>query len=178
MEDLPELVEGVITHLKFHGRDVETRQTFHMMQELPAPLSYTGYPFANGDGGECVTGWVDLAARGDSGFIAVMVQGPRDASYLVEPISWSPALDEAAAREGAATLWRMVRATQNGLDDPVIRFLEANQRARTRRRLIHSGMAQERVDELLAAFDALLERQGRPWDAEEAYRWVLAQPPR
>jgi hypothetical protein len=28
-----------------------------------------------------------------------------------------------------------------------------------------------RVDELLAAFDALPERQGGAWDAEAAYRW-------
>jgi hypothetical protein len=41
-----------------------------------------------------------------------------------------------------------------------------------------TGMLPERVDELLAAFDALPERQGRPWDREEAFRWVTAQPRR
>jgi hypothetical protein len=33
-------------------------------------------------------------------------------------------------------------------------------------------MLPERVDELLAAFDAIPERQGQPWDAEAAYHWV------
>jgi hypothetical protein len=169
MEDLPELVEGVITHLKFHGRDVETGQTINMIQKLPAPLSYTGYPFTNGDGSECVMGWVDLTARGDSGFIAAMVQGPRDASYLVEPISWSPGRDEAAAREGAATLWRMVRATQEGLDEPVIRKAL---RARMRLRLISAGVPDDRVDELLDAYAAL---HPDTHYGEEAFRWVLAQ---
>jgi hypothetical protein len=31
-------------------------------------------------------------------------------------------------------------------------------------------MMPERVDELLAAFDALSERGGQPWDGEEAFR--------
>jgi hypothetical protein len=39
-------------------------------------------------------------------------------------------------------------------------------------------MLPERVDALLGAFDALPERQGRPWDGEAAYQWVLAQPRR
>jgi hypothetical protein len=60
--------------------------------------------------------------------------------------------------------------------DPTL-ILEA-QREGTRQRLISSPMPAERVDELLGAFDALPDRQGRPWDAEEAYRWVLAQPRR
>jgi hypothetical protein len=34
-------------------------------------------------------------------------------------------------------------------------------------------MAVELVDELLAAFDALPERQWLPWDGDAAYRWVL-----
>jgi hypothetical protein len=49
----------------------------------------------------------------------------------------------------------------------------AAQREGTRQRLISSPMPVERVDQLLAAFDALRERQGRPWDAEEAFQWVL-----
>jgi hypothetical protein len=57
------------------------------------------------------------------------------------------------------------------------RILEA-QRAGTRARLISAGLLPERVDQLLAAFNALPERQGRPWEGEEAYRWALAQPPR
>ena len=60
--------------------------------------------------------------------------------------------------------------------DPA-RILEA-QRAGNRQRLISSGLPPERVDNLLAAFDALPERSGRSWDSEEAYRWVLAQPRR
>jgi hypothetical protein len=48
----------------------------------------------------------------------------------------------------------------------------AAQRDGTRQRLINTGMLRERVDELLAAFDALPKRQGHPWDGEEAYRWV------
>jgi hypothetical protein len=47
------------------------------------------------------------------------------------------------------------------------------------RRYTHGpSIPAERVDELLAAFEALPERQGRPWDGEEAFRWVLAQPRR
>jgi hypothetical protein len=38
-------------------------------------------------------------------------------------------------------------------------------------------MPVERVDELLAAFDALPERHGLPWDAEAAYRWVWPASP-
>jgi hypothetical protein len=60
--------------------------------------------------------------------------------------------------------------------DP-IRILAA-QLEGTRQRLVSTGMPPERVDELLAAFDALPECQGRPRDGEEAYRWVLAQPRR
>jgi hypothetical protein len=37
-------------------------------------------------------------------------------------------------------------------------------------------MLPERVDELLAAFDESLDRQGQPWDSETAYDWVRAQP--
>ena len=58
--------------------------------------------------------------------------------------------------------------------DPA-RILSA-QRAGTRQRLIGTGMLPERVDQLLAAFDALPDRQGRPWDGEAAVTWVLAQP--
>ena len=54
----------------------------------------------------------------------------------------------------------------------------AAHREGTPQRLVSTGMLPERVDELLAAFDGLPERLGRPWDSEEAYRWVLAQPRR
>jgi hypothetical protein len=54
----------------------------------------------------------------------------------------------------------------------------AAQREGSRQRLISTGMPHERVDELLAAFDALPERHGRPWDGEEAFRWVTAPPRR
>jgi len=54
----------------------------------------------------------------------------------------------------------------------------AAQREGSRERLTRTGMLPERVDELLAAFDVLPERQGRPWDGEEAFRWVKAQPRR
>jgi hypothetical protein len=57
--------------------------------------------------------------------------------------------------------------------DPA-RILEA-QREVTRQRLIGTGMLPERVDEHLAAYEALPEAQGGPFDGEAAYRWVLAQ---
>jgi hypothetical protein len=50
----------------------------------------------------------------------------------------------------------------------------AAQREGSRQRLISTGMLPELVDQLLAEFDALPERQERPWDGEEAYRWVGA----
>lgn len=46
-------------------------------------------------------------------------------------------------------------------------------RAGTRARLISAGLVPERVDELLAAYDVLPERQGQPFNAEDAYRFVL-----
>ena len=49
----------------------------------------------------------------------------------------------------------------------------AAQREGTRQRLIGTWMMPERVDELLAAFDALPDRQSVPWDGEAAFRWVL-----
>jgi hypothetical protein len=52
--------------------------------------------------------------------------------------------------------------------------IQAAQREGTRQRLISTGMLPERVDELLAAYEA----QGRPFDGEAAYRWVLEQPRR
>ena len=53
--------------------------------------------------------------------------------------------------------------------------IRAAQREGTRQRLIGTGMLPERVDELLAAFEASPEPQARPWDGEAAYRWVLEQ---
>jgi len=52
------------------------------------------------------------------------------------------------------------------MGDPA-RSFEA-QRAGNRQPLSNSGLPPERVDDLLAEFDALPERQGRPWDAEAA----------
>jgi hypothetical protein len=106
MADLPDLVEGVLTHRQFHGWDVETRQTVKFMQELPAPLSYVGYPLRMGYM-DYVFGWVDLAKHGGSGFLQVLAFGPRDASYCVEPLPSSSDLDEATVREGAAGVWRL-----------------------------------------------------------------------
>jgi hypothetical protein len=39
--------------------------------------------------------------------------------------------------------------------------------------LTSAGILPERVDELLVAYEALPEAQGRTWDGEAAYRWVL-----
>ena len=50
----------------------------------------------------------------------------------------------------------------------------AAQREGTRQRLISTGIPPERVDELLAAYEALPEAQRQPWDGEAAYRWALA----
>jgi hypothetical protein len=49
----------------------------------------------------------------------------------------------------------------------------AAQRESSRQRLISSPMPPERVDELLAAYDALPGRKELPWDGEAAYRWVV-----
>jgi hypothetical protein len=57
--------------------------------------------------------------------------------------------------------------------DPV-RILAA-QREGTRQRLVSTGIPLERVDELLAAYEALRGAQSRPLDGEAAYRWVLAR---
>jgi hypothetical protein len=54
----------------------------------------------------------------------------------------------------------------------------AAQRDGTRQRLLGTGIPPKRVDELLAAFDALPERQGQPWVGDEAFQWALAQPRR
>lgn len=51
--------------------------------------------------------------------------------------------------------------------------LDAARREGTRQRLISAGILPARVDELLAAFEALPEAQARAWDGEAAYRWVL-----
>lgn len=50
--------------------------------------------------------------------------------------------------------------------------IDAARREGTRQRLISTGILPERVDGLLAAYEALPEVQGRPLDAEAAYRWV------
>jgi hypothetical protein len=39
-------------------------------------------------------------------------------------------------------------------------------------------MLPERVAELLAVYEGLPEAQGRPWDGEAAYRWVIERRPR
>ena len=112
MADLPELVEGVLTHRQFHGWDVETRETVKFMQELPASLSYVGYPLTMGDM-DYVFGWVDLAEHGGSGFLEILAFGPRDASYY-EPLTSFSVPDEATVREGSARLWRMSRGLLDG----------------------------------------------------------------
>jgi len=49
------------------------------------------------------------------------------------------------------------------------------EREGTRQRLISTAFPSERLDELVAAFEALPEVQGRAWDGEPAYRWVIGR---
>jgi hypothetical protein len=174
MADLPELVEGVLTHRQFHGRDVETRQTVKFMEELPAPLSYVGYPLTMGDM-DYVFGWVDLAKHGGSGFHQILAFGPRDASYCVEPIPSFSVLDEATVREGAAGVWRLSRGL---LLDPPGPLIAAAHRASTRFRLIREGVSRERADAWLDAWEAHEPREaarqdGAYWTA--GWDWIAAQ---
>lgn len=174
MADLPELVEGVLTHRQFHGRDVETRQTVKFMQELPAPLSYVGYPLTMGDM-DYVFGWIDLAKHGGSGFQPVLAFGPRDASYYVEPFTSSSVPDEATAREGAAGVWRLSRGLLFDRPGPLI---AAAHRADTRFRLIREGVSRERADAWLHAWEAHEPREAARQDRAywtAGWDWIAAQ---
>jgi hypothetical protein len=176
MADLPELVEGVLTHIKIYGREVETRETVKFMQELPAPVSYVGYPLTMGDM-DYVFGWVDLAKRGGSGFLQVLAFGPRDASYCVEPLPSSSDLDEATVREGAAGVWRLSRGLllYRSFDE---RLIAAAHRAGTRRRLIREGVSRERADAWLDAWEAHEPREAARQDRAywtAGWDWIAAQ---